>query len=129
MSFPQLLLYGDWGLLALRLVVAAIFLFHAFPKLKTSGELGKMMGWPSGAVMLLGLVELASAILVATGIYLQLGALLLGVIMLGAIYHKVFKWKIPFWSMNNTGWEFDLVLLAANVALLLEGGGIFVIAV
>lgn len=129
MSFSQLLLYGDWGLLALRLAVAAIFLFHAFPKLKMSGELGKMMGWPSGAVMLLGLVELASAILVATGIYLQLGALLLGVIMLGAIYHKIFKWKIPFWSMNNTGWEFDLILLAANVALLLEGGGIFMIAV
>jgi len=25
--------------------------------------------------------------------------------------------------MDKTGWEFDLILLAANVAILLSGGG------
>ena len=33
------------------------------------------------------------------------------------------KWGMPFAAMDKTGWEFDLILFAANIFLLVHGGG------
>jgi len=43
--------------------------------------------------------------------------------MLGAIKFKIFKWKTPFTSMGQTGWEFDLINLATALTLVILGGG------
>jgi uncharacterized membrane protein YphA (DoxX/SURF4 family) len=45
--------------------------------------------------------------------------------MLGALWHKMFKWKIPFLAADKTGWEFDFILLGAAIALLFIGAGIY----
>ena len=71
----------------------------------------------------IGLAELAGGAAVALGFLTQLASLGLGIIMIGATYKKINEWKIPFSSMTQTGWEFDLMLLAGCVALLLMGGG------
>jgi len=42
--------------------------------------------------------------------------------MLGAIYIKISKWHIPFFSQTNTGWEFDFILLAVSLFLLTNSG-------
>ena len=55
------------------------------------------------------------------GIYTQVAALLLAIVMIGAIKMKAMRWHVPFIGMTNTGWEFDLILLAANIAILLTG--------
>lgn len=112
--FEQLLQYSDWGLYALRLAVAVIFIYHAVPKLK--GKMGQTF-------VFLGVVELVSGIGLILGVYVQLAALLLAVVMVGAIYMKIAKWNAPFSAHDKTGWEFDLILLAANLAILLTGGG------
>lgn len=121
--FPQLSAYTDLGLLALRLAVAAIFLVHAMPKLKKPEGMAAGMGWPKGGVQLLGVAEALGGLSVLSGFYLQLGALLIAVIMLGATYLKIFKWKAPFAAMDKTGWELDLILLGAALALATVGGG------
>lgn len=125
MIWPQLLQYSDLGVFLLRLAIAVIFIYHAIPKLKNSKGLANAMGmshmpWFPG---LLGALELVSAVGLILGIAIQLAALVLAIIMAGAIYFKVMKWKIPFSGMNQTGWEFDLILLAGALALLLGGGG------
>jgi len=43
--------------------------------------------------------------------------------MIGAIWMKVTKWHVPFSAMDKIGWEFDLILLAANIVILVNGGG------
>ncbi len=43
--------------------------------------------------------------------------------MVGAIGMKMMKWGVPFGAMDKTGWEFDLILLAANIAIILGGDG------
>ena len=111
--FYSLTGYSDFGLLALRLAIGAIFLYHCRSKLK---NLGSFMGF-------IGLAELAGGAAVALGFLTQLAAVGLGIIMIGAIYKKINEWKIPFSTQSNTGWEFDLMLLAGCVALLLMGGG------
>lgn len=121
--FEALLQYGDLGLLVLRLAIAAIFIYHALPKLKSSQAMAQGIGMAPGMVTGLGVVELVSSLGLIFGIYTQLAALLLGIVMIGAIYFKTQKWHVPFLAMDKTGWEFDFILLAASIAVLLTGGG------
>lgn len=121
--FEQLTQYNNIGFLVLRLAVAIIFIYHAMPKLKNSKGMAQMVGMPAGMVLMLGMVELVASIGLIVGFYTQLSALLLAIVMVGAIGMKTMKWGVPFAAMDKTGWEFDLILLAANISILLGGGG------
>ena len=121
--FEQLTQYNNIGLLILRLAVAIIFVYHALPKLKNAKSMAQMMGMPAGMIFMLGGVEFLSSVGLVLGIYTQLAAVLLVIVMIGAIYFKMAKWRVPFAAMDKTGWEFDFILLVANVAILLSGGG------
>ena len=121
--FEQLTQYNDIGLLILRLTVAVIFIYHSLPKLKDSKGMAPMVGMPAGMIMMLGLVEFVASIGLIIGFYTQLAALLLAIVMVGAIGMKIMKWRVPFIAMDKTGWEFDLILLASSIAILLNGGG------
>lgn len=116
---------ADLGLFLLRLVVAIIFLYHGLPKLMKAGMMGQMMGMSGGMVFTLGAIEVLSGFGVLLGIYTQLASILLSIVMIGAIYFKVTKWKAGFAAMDKTGWEFDLILLASTVAIFFTGGGLY----
>ena len=122
--FTQLLEYNNVGLLLLRLAIAAIFIYHAMPKLKNAKGMAQMVGMPAGMVLMLGIVEFVASVGLIVGFYTQLSALLLAIVMVGAIGMKMMKWNVPFAAMDKTGWEFDLILLAANISILLGGGGV-----
>ncbi len=111
----SLLDYFDIGLLLLRFTVGAIFIIHAVPKFKDKE-------W-----MPLAIVEALGGIAVALGIFTQLAALGLSIIMVGAIYMKSRKWGIPFTTQSSTGWEFDLLILVANIVIVTTGGGTLVL--
>ena len=108
------------GLFILRLAVAAIFIVHSLPKIKNSKLMAKAIGTSANMVLLLGLVEFLSSIGLILDFYTKLSALLLAIVMVGAIWFKSMKWKVPFAATDKTGWEFDLILLAANIAILLS---------
>ena len=120
--FSQLLQYQDIGWLILRLAIAIIFIFHALSKLMKPAMMASDMGMPTAGIMMLGLVEFLSSVGLIFGVYTQFASLLLAFVMLGAIYFKKFKWRVPFFAMDKTGWEFDFILLAANIAILFGGG-------
>jgi putative oxidoreductase len=105
---------GDWGLLVLRLALAAIFLYHA--KAKIGGAMG-------GFMRFIGICECAGGLAMLFGFLTQLAAIGIGIIMIGAMWKKLTEWHVPFWSQSNTGWEFDMLILAVCVALLVMGGG------
>ena len=73
----------------------------------------------------LGIVEGLAGLGLILGVYTQVSALVLSVVMLGAIYMKTMKWKVPFTTMTGTGWEFDLILLAANLFILASGPSLY----
>lgn len=123
MFLPSLYAFSSWGILALRIALAAIFFVHGPPKLAKSESMAAGMGLPAGFVWLLGLVETLSALSVLLGLLTQLGALGITVVMLGALHYKINKWHMPFTAMDKTGWEFDLVLLGAALTLLTIGPG------
>ena len=115
--------FGDISFLVLRLVIAAIFIYHAMPKLKGAKMMSQAMGMPAGMIFMLGGIEFLSSLGMIFGVYVQVAAFLLAMVMIGAIYFKTAKWHIPFGAMDKTGLEFDLILLAANIILLVNGGG------
>ena len=121
--FTQLLQYNDIGLLLLRIAIAIIFLFHSLPKLSKPKAMSVMMGMPAGMIFMLGMMEAVTSLGLVFGVYTQLSALILAIVMVGAIGMKAMKWHVPFAAMDKTGWEFDLILLFASIAILLGGGG------
>lgn len=119
----NIILNPDLGLFVLRLAVFLVFFYHGMGKLKMPAGMAQGMGWSKWKVMLLGTVETISSVLVLTGFHFRWGAVLLGLVMVGAIYYKIFKWKIKFSASSAMGWEFDLTLLAANIAIFFAGAG------
>ncbi|HKZ33811.1 MAG TPA: DoxX family protein [Candidatus Nanoarchaeia archaeon] len=117
--------FGSWGLIILRVFLGIIFIYHGMPKLSMPKAMAKGMGWSTGSVFLLGLVESLSGLALILGFYTEIAALLVGIVMLGALFHKMFKWNIPFSAMDKMGWEFDLILLGAAIALLFIGAGLY----
>ena len=107
----------DSGLLILRVVLAVIFLYHGGAKLFKKKI--------PASFRVLGMLEVLGGISILIGFLTELSSIGLAIIMLGAIYLKIFKWKISFSSEKSTGWEFDLVLLAMALALFVFGPGNF----
>lgn len=121
--------YSDWGLLGLRLAVGAIFFIHGWAKwamwkMQPSTQMPAQM---IAVMKLLSITEPLAALALIIGVFVQPAALWLSLVMVGAIYLKTSKWKVPFTAQNTSGWEFDLILLAANLALLTTGPGALVL--
>lgn len=119
--------YSDWGLLALRLAIGAVFVVHGKAKMgmwKMQPN-GQMKAPMVSLMKLLSIAESLGGLALIIGVWTEAAALGLGIIMLGAIYFKMKVWKSPFTSQTATGWEFDLVLLAGNLVLLTSGPGAF----
>jgi putative oxidoreductase len=131
MLVPQLADFADWGVLALRVAVGIIFIVHGWPKLTQARTMGAGMAQMSGMsptvmtgwMALQGAVEVGGGILLILGIATQLVALAFVVIMVGAIGLKMTMMKVGFTAQQATGWEFDFILLAASLLLLLTGPG------
>jgi putative oxidoreductase len=128
-TFPGLLQFGDIGLLLLRFIVAAVFFDSGWNHLKNPVERSKRIEASTGFTIFLGTAEVLGSVGVALGVLIQLAAMGLILLMLGAIQKKIFVWKIGFWGGRAYGWHYDLMLLVMNLVILLTGGGRFVLRV
>ena len=125
--FPQLSQYTDFGLLLLRLMVAAVFVTSGWSHLTKSGERSKSSGMSRGFTIFLGIAESAGGLGVAFGVLTQLAALGLILIMLGAIQKKIFVWHVGFWGEKTYGWHYELMMVVMNLVILFTDGGRWVL--
>lgn len=120
---------AEWGLLALRIAIGGIFIVHGWPKITGARGMAAAMGGGEAKPVMVGIftiqsiVEAVGGVMLILGVLTQLVALAFAIIMIGAILLKNTQWKTGFMSQQTTGWEFDLVLLAANILLFLTGPG------
>mgnify|MGYP001309548715 CR=1 FL=1 len=119
------------GLLIIRLVVGLSFMAHGAQKLfgwfggygpKGTGGWMESMGMKPGVVMavMAGLMELMGGLLLASGLFNVIGAVLIVATMLGAIV-KVHG-PNGYWATAN-GYEYNVLLIAVAVGLALIGAG------
>lgn len=127
MLFPELAALADWGLLVLRVAVGVIFIVHGWPKLTGARGMAQAFGQPSAGVVVFftiqGAVEILGGLGLILGVLVQVAAIVVALIMIGAIVLKNSMMKTGFTAQQATGWEFDLILLAASLALLTSGPG------
>jgi len=113
--FLALHAFSDWGLLAIRLALFGIFWVHG------RGKAGSKMP----IMRVISVCEPLGALAVLAGLLTQLAAVGFVAVMIGAIYSKISKWHVPFKADDKTGWEFDLLILAASIMLIVSGAGAF----
>jgi len=125
--FSQLTQFADFGFLALRLMVASVFITSGWSHVTKSDERSKSIGMSKGFTIFLGSTEVAGALGVAFGVLTQLAALGLILIMLGAIQKKIFVWHTGFWGEKTYGWHYDLIFVVMNLVIVFTDGGRWVL--
>lgn len=128
--FPGLFAYEQLAPLILRLAVGIIFIFHGYPKLFKNFS-GTTQFFESVNIKpaklftaVVGLTEFFGGVALILGFFTQVAALLIATIMLVAM---VYVKKIKFKKELVDGYELDLILFAAALALLFLGPGAFAI--
>lgn len=122
-AFPGLLRLADLALLLLRLVVAVEFGASGYLHLKDPVGRAKSIELSPAATVALGAAEVLASVALVSGVLIQIGALGLVLLGLGAIGKKVFTWKTGFWGKDGYGWHYDLMLLAMDLVIATTAGG------
>jgi putative oxidoreductase len=125
--FPQLGQFTDLSLLLMRLMVAAVFLTSGLDHVRRPKERARSIGMPPAFTMFLGVAEIMGSLGVTFGVLTQLAAFGLILLMLGAVYKKVFVWRIGFWGEKAYGWHYDLMLILMNAVIACTDGGKYVL--
>jgi putative oxidoreductase len=125
--FPQLARFTDLGLLLLRLMAGIVFLTSGWGHLKDPAGRSQSIGMSKGFTIFLGLAEVAGSVGIIFGVFPQLAAIGLILIMLGAIQKKVAVWHTGFWGEKASGWHYDLMLLIMCLVILFTDGGRYVL--
>jgi putative oxidoreductase len=127
MIFPKLLRFTPLALLLLRLMVGIVFIDSGWRDLRAPKERSASIGKSKAFTIFLGCAEIAGGVGVVLGIWPQLAALGLALVMLGAIYEKAFVWHTGFWGGNTIGWHYDLAFLVMNLVIIATNGGSYVL--
>ena len=123
----------SYGILTLRVVLGTIMAAHGAQKLfgwfdgggprQTAAGFAQLRFRPPLlAALAAGLAEFGGGVLLAAGLVTPLAAVAVAVVMLNAI--ATVHWRNGFWIMKG-GYEFNLLILAAAVAIAATGPGRF----
>ena len=114
-------------MLVLRIVTGIVFFSSGKNDLQKPEERGKSLGFSAGATRFLGAVEVLAAISIILGIFAQVGAAIIMVVMLGAMHRKIFVWHKGFYEKEAYGWHYDLIFFSTAFVILCTGGGSWII--
>jgi putative oxidoreductase len=124
MTLPQLAQFNNVALLLLRLIVGIVFITSGYKHLKDREARSKDIGMSKSFTVFLGAPELVGGLGVMSGVFAQLAAIGLILVMLGAIQKKIFVWHTGFWGKSGTnGWSYDTMLVVMNLVIVTTGGG------
>ena len=106
--------------MGLRAAVGVIFIVHGSGKFNP-GFLGfmEMLGLPPEMQIPIALAETVPGILLLIGVFTRLSASLISIVMLGAIFYVKQAGSLT----GERGVEFDLILLAACLVVMIAGPG------
>ena len=111
----------DAAQMGMRVAVGVIFIVHGFGKFGNPGFGGwiSSMGIPAEMQIPIALAEFVPGILLLLGILTRISASLISIVMLGAI----FLVKGASSLTGEHGYEWDLILLASCLVVIVAGPG------
>ena len=111
----------DAAQMGMRTAIGVIFIVHGFGKFGNPGFGGwiSSMGIPAEMQIPIALAEFIPGILLIIGVLTRISASLISIVMLGAI----FLVKGASSLTGEHGYEFDLILLAACLVVIVAGPG------
>ncbi len=122
--FPQLAHFTDVALLLLRVMIGIVFITSGWKHLQDPDARSTDIEMSKGFTIFLGAAESAGGLGLIFGFLTQLAAIGLILIMLGAIWKKIFVWQTGFWGKSGTnGWSYDTMLVVMNLVIVTTGGG------
>ena len=111
----------DIAFMGMRAAIGVIFIVHGAQKFNPGfvGFLTGPLGLPPEMQIPIALAELVPGILLIIGVLSRISASLLSIVMLGAIFHV----KGAASLTGDKGVEFDLILLASCLVIIVAGPG------
>ena len=107
-----------WGI---RASIGAIFIVHSLKKFDPGWQEWLIsIGIPPEMQLPIALAEFIGGVLLIAGVLTRITGVVFSVILLGAIFH--IRWENGFF-VSKGGWEWDLVMLAAMLAVIVTGPG------
>jgi putative oxidoreductase len=107
-----------WGI---RASIGIIFIVHSLKKFDPSWQEWLIsIGIPPEMQLPIALAEFVGGIFLVIGVFTRITGAVFAVILLGAIFH--IRWENGFF-VSKGGWEWDLVMLAAVLAIIVAGPG------
>jgi putative oxidoreductase len=115
-----------------RLALAAIFIYHGFPKIAMAGDVAAAMGMPVVMVITLGVVEIGGALLLLWGGFgpewaTRIAGILFTLVMIGAIVmvHAQYGWNsINMGNNGGRGMEFQVLIIATSLLYVFKGNAL-----
>ena len=117
-------LIADLSLLLIRLVVGFSFIVASRNKSRDIKKFARKNGMPVPVAILVMTAEIATGLALIFGVFTQIAALAIMLLMIGTMRLHIFKWKSPYWAAKG-GWEYDLMLFAMASIIFVFGGGKF----
>ena len=111
----------DIANMGMRAAIGVIFIVHGIGKFNEGflGFLTGYLGLPPEMQIPIALAETIPGILILIGVLTRISASLLSIVMLGAIFYV----KQAGSSTGERGFEFDLILLASCLVVIVAGPG------
>ena len=111
----------DIANMGMRAAIGVIFIVHGFGKFGNPGFGGwiSSMGIPAEMQIPIALAEFVPGILLLIGVLTRISGALLSIVMLGAIFLVKGASSLD----GDKGYEFDLILLAASLIVIVAGPG------
>ena len=111
----------DIAFMGLRTAIGVIFIVHGTGKFHPGfiGFLTGPLGFPPEMQIPLALAETIPGILLIVGMLTRISSSILSIVMLGAIFYVKGATNLT----GEGGYELDLILLAANLAIIVAGPG------
>ena len=111
----------DIANMGMRATIGVIFIVHGAGKFNEGfvGFLTGGLGLPAEMQIPIALAEMVPGILLLVGVFTRLSASLISIVMLGAIFYVKQAGSLT----GERGFEFDLILLAACLVVMIAGPG------
>ena len=107
-----------WGL---RASIGVIFIVHSLKKFDPSWQEWLVnIGLPPEMQLPIALAEFIGGVLLVVGVLTRISAVVFSVILFGAIFH--IRWENGFF-VSQGGWEWDFVMLAVTLSIIVLGPG------